>query len=161
MAETLITQHSLTCLIQEIESCLTRLDSVQSEYLAALKIFSTNLNLKQNSLFQDSTGEVTWLQVKEKLKIYSSLLAQGADAYQDLSSQIQTVVMGRSSKDPLFQEIARQGNLLLQDLQKRQEFARYVLDLESVIDNITISKKATPPQKQQVEDLVFRIQLLS
>lgn len=155
-----ISKQGLFLLIQEIQMSLEKLDQSQKEIVNAFQKLSPHLNLKLPSLFENSASQMAWKELKQAIQLYFSFIQRGVAAYQDLSTQMQSVLTGRSSQDPLFQEIARQGNSLSQDLQKRQTFAHYVLELQGVLDRLAQYKKVSPGQKQQIEDCVFRLQLL-
>lgn len=153
-------QQGLSQLIQEITDCLERMDQNQGKWTEALIHLSPFFNLKQTILNFGENFQAPWQSWKNGLKIFLENLKQGQAAYQDLSEQMQHVLTGRSTQDPLFQEIARQGNLLTKDLQKRQDLARHLTELDQVMDRVVQQSKITPQQKQKIEDLVFRLQLL-
>lgn len=160
MQDYLPSQQSLSQLIQEITNCLEKMHQSQQHWTEALIHLSPFFNLKQSTFNFGESFQPSWKSWKKESQIFLGKLQQAQEAYQDLSAQMQHVLTGRSAQDPLFQEIARQGNLLTKDLQKRQDLARHLMDLDQVLDRIVQQAKITPQQKQKIEDLVFRLQLL-
>lgn len=160
MENSLPSQQELSLLLNEISLCLDKMDRSQGQLLAALEEISPYFNLKNPNLSLNAGFEAPWKLWKQQCRLYFQSLRQSEEAYQDLSKQMQNLLSGRNTQDPLFQEIARQGNGLSKDLQKRQELAAYFAELEQVLDRIRQQEKITSPQKQKIEDLVFRLQLL-
>ncbi len=155
-----LTQQGFQELLKEINYCLDCLDQSQKDLIDALVKISPAFNLKNNSFFLEPGFETAWNAWKLGFEKYLNFLHQAELAYQDLSQQMQSVLVGRNTQDPLYQEIARQGGLLLKDLQKRQDLMKQWLELDPVLSRIVQQGKMTPQQKQKIEDLVFRLQLL-
>ena len=160
MENPLPSQQELSLLLNEISHCIHKMDQSHQHLVAALGEISPYFNLKNPNLSLNADFEAPWKLWKQQCQLYFQSLRQSEEAYQDLSNQMQNLLSGRNSQDPLFQEIARQGNALSKDLQKRQDLAVYFSELEQVLDRIRQQEKITSPQKQKIEDLVFRLQLL-
>jgi len=160
METSLPSQQGLRLLLEEMTYCLGRMDQHQQAATLFLGKLSSAFNLKnqQASFTPDSTAALEGL--RTSFQDYMLALLQAEAAYQDLSGQMKDLLAGRSAPDPLFQEIARQGSLLLKDLQKRQEWARCFAELSQVIDKAWQQERLGAPLKQKIEDLVFRLQLL-
>ena len=160
MENSFLTQQGLAQLLQETTHCLEKMDEGQAQLMSTLVYLSPFFNLKTAVFTFGADFEASWKIWKNELKNFLFHLEEAQAAYQELSGQMQNILTGRSAQDPLFQELARQGNLLTKDLQKRQELAKHLIDLGQVLDRVMQQEKMTPQQKQKIEDLVFRLQLL-
>ncbi len=154
------TRQGLLQLLNEINDCLVRMDESQKNLLSALAEMSPYINLNSSKLNLDPHWHASWKLWKQELGVFFQALRHAQEAYQDLSSQMQSLLADRTTQDPLLQGLANQGAALLKDLQKRQSLAQYIEELFQVLDKSIQQDKISSTQKQKIEDLVFRLHLL-
>jgi hypothetical protein len=161
MEDRIVSQQSITTLLNEIHEALADSDTFYLQVMARLKDLDPFLNLKLQTALHTEPGKKALVNFKEPLKNYFIHLERQRAAYQDLSVDLQTVLSGRGAEDPLFQEIERQGALLAEEINVRQEAGKILHELVSLIDRIALAQKASPNLQKKVEDIVFRLQMLS
>ena len=160
MEERIPSKSVLITLIDEIHQTLENSNDFYLRLIQQLKSLDLFLNFLAGPSLHTEEGKRTLKVFKEILENYLSEVERLVFAYQDLSIDLQSLSTDRSLQDPLIQELAREGDLLNQTIQVRQEIAKVFLELSEVFDQIVIQQKVNPTQAKKVEDLVFRLQLL-
>lgn len=160
MEDRIILKEALVILIDEIHQTLESSNQVYSELVQQLKDLDPYLNFSLGSSLHQEEGKKTLRVFKEDLEAYLLEVERLVAAYQDLSEDLQPILADRSLQDPLVQELAREGDLLQQAIQVRQEIGKVLLELSLIFDQLVVQQKANPAQVKKVEDLVFRLQVL-
>ncbi|MBL7686203.1 MAG: hypothetical protein JNK65_09265 [Deltaproteobacteria bacterium] len=156
-----VTQQSLTFLLQEIELALRQSDSLYPQIIQTLKELGPFLNFKEGSSLHSLEAKKRLGNLRESLKDYKNHLKRMVAAYQELSLDLQNVLAGRGMQDVIVQEFSRQGSQLAQEIQQRQSLESVLSELGSVLDRICVQEKSTPSQQKKIEDLIFRLQLIT
>lgn len=158
--ERMVSKQTMATLIREMEQALADADEAYPPLITSLKGLDPFLNLKQGVSLHRPEGKEALARFREKAKIYRTHVERFIAAYNDLSTDLQSVLAGRGAQDVLIQELARQGNVLLQEIGIRQEAAKIFIELAAVLERIAVQEKASPAQQKKIENLVFRLQVL-
>jgi hypothetical protein len=161
MEERIVSKQTIHTLVLEIQQTLLEVDSAYPKVIQALKKLDPFLNLKNQTSIHVEAGTQALSAFKEESKNFQTQLDRTLGAYDDLFVDLQSALGGRSPQDILLQELGRQGSALAHEINLRQEAARIFNELVSVLDRITAQEKSTPAQQKKIEDLVFRLQVLS
>lgn len=160
MEERLVSKQTLQTLVAEIQQALADADGVYPKVIAALKTLDPYLNLKNKTSLHLEPGKKALGAFREEWKQFQTQVDRILGAYHDLSIDLQSALAGRGPQDILLQELGRQGGLLAQEINLRQEAGKIFSDLSTVLDRIAAQEKPTPAQQKKIEDLVFRLQVL-
>ncbi|MFO1518147.1 MAG: hypothetical protein U1F57_00560 [bacterium] len=156
----MVSKQTIAVLLKEIQQALKDADGAYSPMVASLKGLDPFLNLKSQSQLHTEAGKKAMAPFRESFKNFQVHVRRMTAAYNDLSSDLQSALVGRGSQDVLLQELSRQGALLAQEINLRQNAEKIFGELIPVLDRIAVQEKATPAQQKKIEDLVFRLQLL-
>lgn len=150
----------LTTLLQDVHQSLEETNEIYIELIDHLKNLDPYLNFSSGPTLHSELAKKILNVFKEDLKAYLSEVEHLILAYQDLAVELKSVLTDKTPQDPLVQQLEREGNLLIQTIQARQESAKVFIDLEVLFDQISVQQKLNPAQAKKIEDLVFRLQLL-
>lgn len=150
----------LTALFNEVRQSLEETNEIFLELIDQLKSLDPYLNFSSGPTLHSELAKKVLNVFKEDLKAYLSEVEHLILAYQDLAIELKSLLIDRTSQDPLFQQLEREGNLLIQTIQARQESAKVFMDLGVLFDQISVQQKLNPAQAKKIEDLVFRLQVL-
>ena len=153
-------EQILTTLLNEVNQTLEETNQIYLELIDHLKSFDPYLNFSSGPNLHSESAKKILNVFKEDLKAYFSEVEHLVIAYQDLAAELQTVLGDRAAQDPLVQQLERQGNLLIQTIQARQDSAKVFIDLATLFDQVSVQQKLNPAQAKKIEDLVFRLQVL-
>ncbi len=153
-------EQIFTTLLNEVNRALEESNEIYLELIDHLKSLDPYLNFSLGPNLHSELAKKVLNVFKEGLKAYLSEVEHLVLAYQDLAAELQSALTDRTAQDPLVQQLERQGNLLIQTIQARQESAKVFIDLGTLFDQISVQQKLNPAQAKKIEDLVFRLQVL-
>ena|SRR4029453_1279825 len=161
MDERIVTKQSLAVLIQEVNQALSEAERVYPKVVASLQNLNPHLNLKFQTSLHSEEGKKALAGFKQTLSLFNIQAERLRGAYQDIATDFPVALGGRGGQDPILQELERQKAQLAQEIQVRLEAAKIFGEMVSVLDRIAHQQKATPAQQKKIEDLVFRLQVLT
>lgn len=158
--ERLVSKQTIQTLLTEIQHTLAEADRAYPKVIGALKALDPHLNLKSKTSLHTEEGKKAFIQFREEWKGFQIQVDRILGAYHDLSVDLQSALVGRGPQDILLQELSRQGAVLAQEINLRQEAGKVFGELVQVLDRIAVQEKPTPAQQKKIEDLVFRLHVL-
>ncbi len=148
--EEILTQQVLNILIGEVEQTIAKSDEAYASAIDHLKTMT----------FGEGADSENLNSCHQLFPIFFLQVQRLVEASRDLDAHLKKSIEEGDIEGMLRNDILKEMEGLHQVVSLRQEARKLLSELLSVLETMEFQRKRTPAQRQKIEEIVFRLQVL-